>query len=89
MIAAVNAGGELIPLKFVFPRVNFKDVILAGAFAGSIGGVNPSGWSNVALFCVKPSKDCPAILLPGNSENHIQIPVIELSRKQLTDLTCM
>lgn len=30
---------------------------------------------------MKPSKDCPAILLLDNHEGHIQIPVIELARK--------
>lgn len=43
MIATVNAGGGFIPPMPVFPRVNFKDFMLAGTPDGSIGGANPSG----------------------------------------------
>lgn len=90
MIAAINAGGGIIPPILIFPRVNFKDFMLVGAPDGTIRGANPSGWSNEALFLqffkhfiqyVKPSKDHPTILLLDNHQSHIQIPVIELARE--------
>ncbi|GBP23687.1 hypothetical protein EVAR_80304_1 [Eumeta japonica] len=90
MIAAINAGGGFIPPMLLFLRVNFKHFMLVAAPDGTIGGANPSGWSNEALFLqffkhfiryVKPSKDYPTILLLDNHESHIQIPVIELARE--------
>lgn len=89
MIAAVNAGGGFVPPMFIFPRVNFKDFMLTGAPPGSIGGANPSGWSNEKLFIqffkhflqyAKPSKDSPCILLMDNHESHISVPVIQLAK---------
>lgn len=90
MIVAVNAGGGVIPPMLIFPCVNIKDSMLRGAPDGTIGGANPSGWSNGTMFLqffkhfinyVKPSKERPVILLLENHESHIQIPVIESARK--------
>jgi hypothetical protein len=50
MIAAINAMGNHVPPMLIFPRVHFKDHMIIGAPAGSIGGANPSGWSNEVLL---------------------------------------
>lgn len=50
MSACVNAIGNHIPPMLIFPRVNFKEFMLKGAPPGTIGGANPSGWSNDALY---------------------------------------
>jgi hypothetical protein len=50
IIAAINAIGNHVPPMLIFPRVHFKHHIRIGAPAGSIGGANPSGWSNEVLF---------------------------------------
>ena len=66
MIVAVNAIGNHVPPMLVFPRVHFKMHVLNGAPTGSIGGANPSAWSNEKLFIdylnhfvqfVKPTAD--------------------------------
>jgi hypothetical protein len=44
MIVAVNAIGNRVPPMLVFPREHFKDHMLSGAPAASIGGANPTGW---------------------------------------------
>ncbi|XP_046393584.1 uncharacterized protein LOC124161317 [Ischnura elegans] len=89
MIAAINAVGNHIPPMFVFPRVNFKDFMLTGAPVGSIGGANPSGWSNESLFLkfldhfiqhAKPSKEEPILMFLDNHDSHVNIPVIEKAR---------
>ncbi|XP_054259693.1 uncharacterized protein LOC128984400 [Macrosteles quadrilineatus] len=89
MIAAVNAGGEFMPPMLIFPRKNFKDYMLKGAPPGTIGGANPSGWSNEELFMeffkhfIKhscASKENPAILLMDNYESHIFVPIIQLAK---------
>lgn len=82
MIACVNAAGNHVPPILIFPRVHFKQYMLNGAPPGSIGGANPSGWSNEQLFVqyldhfisfVKPSKDDPVLLILDNHDSHISI----------------
>lgn len=89
MIAAINAGGGFIPPMLIFPRVNFKDFMITGAPEGSIGGANPSGWSNESMFVkflqhfinyAKPTKEQPVILIMDNHESHISIPAIQIAK---------
>jgi hypothetical protein len=49
MVAAMNAGGQLIPPMLVFPRKNRNDQLMRGAPAGSIYRVHPSGSSKIYL----------------------------------------
>jgi hypothetical protein len=65
MIVAVNAIGNHVLPMLIFPRVHFKDHMLIGAPTASIGGANPTDWSNENLFvdylkhfiaCEKPCK---------------------------------
>ncbi|XP_030754595.1 uncharacterized protein LOC115881307 [Sitophilus oryzae] len=50
LIASINAIGNHLPPMMIFPRVNFKPHMLKGCPVGTIGGANPSGWSNESLF---------------------------------------
>lgn len=90
MIAAVNAIGNHVPPMLIFPRVFFKDHMLHGAPPGSIGGANPSGWSNEQLFLqylqhfiahVKPTEQEKVLLIFDNHESHIAVPVIDLAKE--------
>jgi hypothetical protein len=78
-----------VPPMLIFPRVHFKDHMIIGAPAGSIGGANPSGWSNEVLFvkylnhfiaCEKPSTEDPVLLILDNHESHISIEAIALAK---------
>jgi hypothetical protein len=89
MIAAINAMGNHVPPMLIFPRVHFKDHMIIGAPAGSIGGANPSGWSNEVLFvkylnhfiaCEKPSTEDPVLLILDDHESHISIEAITLAK---------
>jgi hypothetical protein len=50
MIADVNAVGNHVSAMLIFSRVRCKNHMLTGAPTVSIGGVNPTGWSNEKLF---------------------------------------
>jgi hypothetical protein len=89
-IVAVNATGNHVPPMLVFPRVHFKDHMLTGAPAASIGGANPTGWSNENLFidhlkhfiaCEKPCKEDPVLLILDNHESHISITAINVAKE--------
>lgn len=91
MIAAVNAIGNHVPPMLIFPRVNFKDHMINGAPAGTIGGANPSGWSTEQLFLkylkhfisfVKPTEEKKVLLIMDNHDTHIAISVIDEAKKQ-------
>ncbi|KAG5878592.1 hypothetical protein JTB14_013345 [Gonioctena quinquepunctata] len=43
MIACINALGNSVPPMFIFPRVNFRRIMLNGAPADSIGSAQKSG----------------------------------------------
>lgn len=90
MIACINAIGNSIPPMLIFPRVNFKEHMLIGAPNGSIGGANPSGWSNEGLFVdylkhfikhVKPNIEKPTLLILDNHETHISIEALDLAKE--------
>lgn len=89
MIAAINAGDGFIPPMLIFPRVNFKNSMITGASEGSVGGANPSGWSNESMFVIflqhfikyaKHTKERPVILLMDNHESHISVPAIQMAK---------
>ena len=89
LIAAISATGNHIPPMIIYPRVNFKAHMIKGAPVGTVGGANPSGWSNETLFLqflehfrnhVKPSVEEPVILLLDNHDSHVNIPVIEFCK---------
>ena len=61
MCGAVNAIGNSIPPMMIFPRVHFRQHMVKGAPAGTIGKANPSGWMNAEIFssCTLKNKCCP------------------------------
>lgn len=88
-LGVINESGGFIPPMLIFPRVNFKDFMITGAPEGSIGGANPSSWSNESIFVIflqhfikyaKPTKKRPVILLMDNYESHISVSAIEMAK---------
>jgi len=85
----VNAIGGTVPPVFVFPRAKFKDHMMFGAPAGSLGLAQTTGWMTATLFYeaiqhfkkqVRCSKDSPVLLLLDNHESHIGLDVIMYAR---------
>lgn len=69
--------------------MKFHDHMIKGAPIGSIGGSNPSGWSNEELFVkfllhfikhASASIENPVILLLDNHESHISVAAIRLAK---------
>ncbi|KAJ8935909.1 hypothetical protein NQ318_000001, partial [Aromia moschata] len=89
MLGFVNAAGGTIAPAFIFPRVNYKDIMLKDGPKGSLGMASPSGWMTEEKFLaamkhfikfVKPSSDNPCLLLMDNHKTHINIEVVTLAR---------
>lgn len=64
--------------------------MLKGCPVGSIGGANPSGWSNEQLFLeflkhfkkhVKPAVEDPVLLILDNHDSHVNIEAIDYCKK--------
>jgi hypothetical protein len=53
MIVDINAIGSHVLPVLIFPRVHFKIDMLTGAFTISNGAVNPKGWSNFEVRCLR------------------------------------
>ncbi|KAI4805722.1 hypothetical protein KUCAC02_010321 [Chaenocephalus aceratus] len=71
-----------VPPRFIFPRVRFKDSLLNGSPAGSIGHCTKSGWMNEDAFLIflkhfirhtNCSTDHPVLLILDNHESHISL----------------
>lgn len=86
----VNAAGNHLPPVMVFPRVHFKEHMLAGAPPGTLGLASPSGWMNTDLFLktmehfIKhtcSSKENPSLLLYDNHESHLSIAVLNFAKE--------
>lgn len=86
MCCIVSATGQAIPPVFIFPRVNYRDLMMTGAPEGSLGLVNPSGWMISENFIrvidhtvahVQPTRDHPVILTMDNHESHISYTALE------------
>lgn len=96
MIAAVNAGGGFIPPMMIFPRINYKEYMIAGAPAGTIGAANPSGWTSAEIFVQwlthfiegsRATVERPVLLLMDNHESHMSIPALDLAKDNGVVLT--
>ena len=87
----VNAAGQALPPALIFPRVNFKDYLLEGAPASTLGLATATGWMNAELFprglahfikhigCSKKKKT--ALLLMDNHDSHCSLEVVDLARE--------
>lgn len=89
MIACINALGNSVPPMFIFPRVNFKQFMLSGAPADSIGSAHISGWSNSQKFVIwlqhfinkeKPSLDRKKLLILDNHESHCSFEAVTMAK---------
>lgn len=78
----VCASGQALPPVLVFPRKNFKDIMLRGAPPGSLGLAHTSGWMTSDLFVevmkhfiqhTAASSENPALLILDNHESHLSI----------------
>ncbi|XP_049772287.1 uncharacterized protein LOC126156742 [Schistocerca cancellata] len=85
----INALGSSLPPVMIFPRVNFKDHIILGAPAGTLGLAVKGSWVNsecfVKVIChfVKfsaSSKANPPSLLMDNHESILSIEAIDLCK---------
>jgi len=81
-VCAINAAGGFIPPMMIFPRVNFKEDMVAGTPSETLSAANPSGWISSGLFIkwlnhfikhTRVSKERPVLLLMDNHESHISI----------------
>ena len=89
LCAAVNAIGNSIPSLLIFPRVNFREHMLAGAPPGSIGDATRSGWMNKDIFTrwmdhfikhTSSSRAKPTLLLMDNHCSHVNLDVIDKAK---------
>lgn len=80
--AIVRASGQALPPILVFPRKNYKELMLSGAPPGSLGLATPTGWMNAELFVqvmrhfakhTSASLENPALLIFDNHESHLSI----------------
>ena len=90
MCCCISAEGNSLPPAYIFPRVNFKDHMLIGAPAGSLGLACKSGWMNNDLFLkvllhfikrMHISSNNQALLLLDNHTSHIFIEAIDMAKE--------
>ncbi|XP_064639539.1 uncharacterized protein LOC135495059 [Lineus longissimus] len=86
----VNAVGQALPPAMIFPRVNYKEYMVEGAPASTLGLATPTRWMNSKLFpqvlrhSIKHmgcSKEKPALLLVDNHDSHCSLEVVDLARE--------
>lgn len=74
----------------IFPRVNFKQHMINGAPAGTLGLASPSGWMNSELFVSVmkhfiqhsgSSKLNPSLLILDNHDSHFSIETLNLAKQ--------
>lgn len=85
----ISASGNSLPPAMVFPRKNFKEHMINGAPAGTLGLATASGWMNGESFVsvmkhfIKHSGssiDNPTILIMDNHESHLTIESLNLAK---------
>lgn len=95
--AIVCAAGQALPPVLVFPRKNYKDIMLHGAPPGCLGLATPTGWKNAELFVqvmqhfikhTSASRENPALLIFDNHESYLSIEALDLAKESgMTVLT--
>lgn len=50
VVSAVNATGNAVPPRFIFPIAKYKDHFITGAPPGSVGTSTRAGWINGDTF---------------------------------------
>lgn len=90
LACAVNANGGSIPPFFIFPRVRFQTHFLTHGPDNAAGAANPSGWMKKEQFLfflqhfknhVKPTVECPVLLLLDNHESHLSITGLDFCKE--------
>ncbi|KAG5874720.1 hypothetical protein JTB14_034708 [Gonioctena quinquepunctata] len=85
-LTPVEKPSKIIAPMLLFPRVNFEEFMVKEAPPGTIGGANPSGWSNDSLFLeclhhsnshVEPSKEERVVLFMDNHETHLSVEAVD------------
>ena len=85
-----NAAGQALPPAKLFPRVNFKDYMLEGTPASTLGLAIATECMNAELFPqvvahfiihIAFSKEKPSILLMDNHDSHCCLEVVNLARE--------
>jgi hypothetical protein len=83
----ISASGNSLPPAMVFPRVHFKQMMIAGAPPGTLGLAQKTGWMNGELFLkvmahfikhTQSSLENPTLLIYDNHESHLSIDVVNL-----------
>ncbi|XP_022204364.2 uncharacterized protein LOC111060980 [Nilaparvata lugens] len=86
----VSASGNSLPPAMVFPRKNYKEHMINGAPAGTLGLVTSNGWMTGEAFIsvmkhfIKHSgstMENPTILICDNHESHLTIETIDLAKQ--------
>ena len=90
MIVAVNAIVKYVLPMLIFPSVHFKNHTLTGGPRASIGGTNPTGWSNERIFvdylkhfiaCKRACKEHTVLLVLDNHKSHLSIPALNVAKE--------
>lgn len=90
LLVCISATGTFIPPVMVFPRKNFKQHMITGAPAGTMGLAHPSGWMTSDLFSsvmqhfikhTNSTKDNPTLIICDNHESHMGIKVLESAKE--------
>ena len=86
----INAMGNTMPPAMVFPRVNFRDHMINGAPAGTLGLASPTGWMVAELFprviehFIKYSGatlNNPVLLIFDNHASHFSIQALNMAKE--------
>ena len=91
-LCCMSTAGAFIPPLFVFPRKRMVNVLMNGAPAGAIGGVNDRGsgyidsitfmtWLKHFAAIAGCTKDDPHILLLDGHESHKTLEAIDFARE--------
>lgn len=89
-VAIIGANGTALPPVMVFPRLNFADHMLVGAYPGTLGLAAKSGWMNGDTFPrvvehfvkhTKSSKENPTLLIMDNDSSHLSIEGLNIARE--------
>ena len=87
----ISATGQSIPPAFVFPRKNYRDIMLNGAPEGSLGLVSESGWMTAEIFLqvmehvvrhTQASRENQVVLIMDNHESHISLDALTYAKAQ-------
>ena len=90
-LCCMNAAGNFLPPMIIFPRKRFQDILMQGAPAGAIGGVNVKGtgyidqtlflrWLHHFQAVTNCSINAKHLLLLDGHESHKTLEAVEYGR---------